>query len=179
MGTDVWTEEAILVSPEEFVEVIKKTKLNKVLKAFQEFYDSGQDEDAEKSYADILPLKLSKKPDVDEVKKKLCKLVKSKVQGEPAKYGECWVEDSDLLALFLATIFSTCVSHRPIIIPSNVTAFGSYRYSGLYEVELGEPYIVFNVEDCFEKVMTEAGQALSKALKMKELPVCSWSVVSY
>ena len=70
MGTDVWTEEAILVSPEEFVEVIKKTKLNKVLKAIQEFYDSVQDEDAEKSYADILPLKLSKKPDVDEVKKK-------------------------------------------------------------------------------------------------------------
>ena len=179
MGTDVWTEEAILVSPEAFVEVIKKTKLNKVLKAIQEFYDSDTDEDEEKSYEDILPLKLSKKPDIDEVKKKICKLMKSKVEGEPAKYGECWVEDSELLALLLTSIFAVCVGNAPVPAPEDVTAFGSYRYSGLYEVELGEPYIVFGVSGCFEKVMTEEGKALSKALKMKELPVCSWSVVSY
>jgi hypothetical protein len=103
--------------------------------------------------------------------KNLCGFV---VRGEVAKYGNCWVENEDLVT----TIVDTITKQASLQFPSyELEAFGSYRLTG-FEGELGELQFNFSVEGCFERRLTEEGRMLAKALGNEELYVSEWAVTS-
>ena len=90
---------------------------------------------------------------------------------------DCYLSYSEEIAALLNMVLDVCVTTDvpPI---SSMEIFGSYRYSGLYEVELNKPYVLFSKEDCFELISTDTGKNLAKALKQRTLELSSWATYS-
>jgi len=181
MGTDVWTEEGILIPIDSFLSIITKTKTKKIISNINEVLKQKRWEEDKNTIGEVLNIKsFDKELSKDELIESLGKIVRDQVKGETGKYGDSWIDNSEELSDVLSAVVNT-MAKDPSCVPdvSEVKAFGSYRYSGLYEVQLGEPYVCFSPSECFEQVMTDTGKALAKALKTRELDVSSWSVVSY
>ena len=60
----------------------------------------------------------------------------------------------------------------------DIRSFESSRDSG-YEVEVGVPYLMFDSSELFEQKLSKTGQAVSKQLNIKNVTETEWTVYSY
>ena len=60
----------------------------------------------------------------------------------------------------------------------DIRSFESSRDSGC-EVEVGVPYLMFDSSELFEQKLSKTGQAVSKQLNIKNVTETAWTVYSY
>ena len=94
--------------------------------------------------------------------------------GEVSKYGSTEINSNVILEMWNHVIgLFNLVTGGSVPRISDFISFGSYKNSGLYEVELGRPYIRFEVEEIFERKLTKQGAALQQFIT-DEVTVSEW-----
>jgi len=102
-------------------------------------------------------------------------LFTSAVHGRTGKYSECWVGDSELIERVVDVITSVC----EIPLPSfDLEVFGNARLTGLWDIEYGELYFKFSVNECFTRILTPAERSLATR-RNQDLEVSEWVTISY
>ena len=180
MGIDVYGGRGVIADSDEIVRFVNGKNKKKVIQTCQEWYDGIVDEYKEspdewrKQVVDDFDgiYNISTKATIAEVRKALQSVIK--VEGEVAKYGECYVQHSDYLMDLFNKLFEVCDLDLPYL--DNVTAFGSARYNG-WDVPLGVACFVFSSDDCFVKVLSEEGENLQKMIG--HCDETEWTEMSY
>jgi len=94
--------------------------------------------------------------------------------GEVSKYGDTYINSNVILEMWNHVIgLFNMVTGESVPRISDFISFGSYRNSGLYEVELGRPYVRFEVDEIFERKLTKEGAALQQFIS-DEVAVSEW-----
>ena len=180
MGIDVYGGRGVIADSDEVVRFVNGKNKKIVIQTCQEWYNGVLDEYKEnpdewrKEVVDDFEGidKISTKATIAEVRKALQSVIK--VEGEVAKYGECYVQHSDYLMDLFNKLFEVCDLDLPYL--DNVTAFGSARYNG-WDVPLGVACFVFSSDDCFVKVLSEEGENLQKMIG--HCDETEWTEMSY
>ena len=180
MGIDVYSGKGVIADSDEVVRFVNGKNKKIVIQTCQEWYDGVVDEyendpsDWKQQVVDDFEGidKISTKATIAEVRKALQSVIK--VEGEVAKYGECYVQHSDYLMDLFNKLFEACDLGLPYL--DNVTAFGSARYNG-WDVPLGVACFVFSSNDCFVKVLSEQGENLQKMIG--HCNESEWTEMSY
>ena len=180
MGTDIWSSKGIIADESEVVRFINGKNKKIVIQTCQEWYDGVVDEYKndpsdwkQQVVTDFEGIdKISTKATIAEVRKALQSVIK--VKGEVAKYGECYVENSEYLMDLFNKLFEACDLDVPYL--ENVVAFGSARYNG-YDVPLGVACFVFSSNECFVRTLSEEGENLKKMIG--HCDETEWTEISY
>jgi hypothetical protein len=180
MGTDIYSGKGIIADESEVVRFINGKNKKIVIQTCQEFYDElldqykeNPDEWGKHLVDDFDGINLiSTKATIAEVRKALQSVIK--VKGEVAKYGECYVENSEYLMDLFNKLFEACDLDVPYL--ENVVAFGSARYNG-YDVPLGVACFVFSSNECFVRTLSEEGENLKKMIG--HCDETEWTEISY
>jgi len=180
MGTDIYSSKGIIADESEVVRFINGKNKKIVIQTCQEFYDElldqykeNPDEWGKHLVDDFDGINLiSTKATIAEVRKALQSVIK--VKGEVAKYGECYVENSEYLMDLFNKLFEACDLDVPYL--ENVVAFGSARYNG-YDVPLGVACFVFSSNECFVRTLSEEGENLKKMIG--HCDETEWTEISY
>ena len=183
MGVDIYSNDGVLVSVDEFLgSIIKKPKVKKVIALVSNLIEKIDVEYMNKEAFVPLEKALGREVFCVQVvldRDKLVEIIASWVENyvEEKDSFDCYLSYSEEIAALLNMVLDVCVTTDvpPI---SSMEIFGSYRYSGLYEVELNKPYVLFSKEDCFELISTDTGKNLAKALKQRTLELSSWATYS-
>jgi len=184
MGTDIYSSRGVIVEVDDFLKVINgKNKLNVVedcLKFHQTLVvDARQNPDDDwrqnlvRSFKALGGLKKSMK--LDEIREIIASTVE--VGGEVAKYGDCWVENSEYVEALFSCILNArewSADNLPYI--QQVTAWGSGRNNG-WDVPKGVACVVFDSDSCFERTLSDQGKAVKKAFG--HCDETEWTSVSY
>tara|TARA_R110002020_G_scaffold3005_3_gene13867 strand:+ start:812 stop:1309 length:498 start_codon:yes stop_codon:yes gene_type:complete len=165
MGMDTTTYRGVLVHSNTFVRglVTSKRKIKKLKERLKKnglgkivvFEDDCEPEDACKAITDYLD---------------------STVSCEGYKYSDAYIEDEEVVIDVLQCIADTC-STKELPSVSSVEAFGNYRTTGLWGVDLEKIYIIFEEDDCFVTMVSEKGSNLQRFTG--QLSVDSWTHTSY
>jgi len=168
MGVDIYSNDGVLVSVDEFLgSIIKKPKVKRVIAGIKDLIEKLDVEymskeafvPLEKALGREVAGNLNSVLDTNAGKWELEVLDRDKLVEIIASWVENYVEEKDSFDCYLSyseeivallnVVLDACVTTDvpPI---SSMEIFGSYRYSGLYEVELNKPYVLFSKEDCFE-----------------------------
>ena len=196
MGVDIYSNDGVLVSVDEFLgSIIKKPKVKRVIAGIKDLIEKLDVEymskeafvPLEKALGREVAGNLNSVLDTNAGKWELEVLDRDKLVEIIASWVENYVEEEDSfdcylsypeeIAALLNVVLDVCVTTDVPSI-SSMEIFGSYRYSGLYEVELNKPYVLFSKEDCFELISTDTGKNLAKALKQRTLELSSWATYS-
>lgn len=196
MGVDIYSNDGVLVSVDEFLgSIIKKPKVKKVIAGIKDLIENLDVEymskeafvPLEKALGREVAGNLNSVLDTNAGKwelefldrDKLVEIIASWVENyvEEKDSFDCYLSYSEEIAALLNMVLYVCVTTDVPLI-SSMEIFGSYRYSGLYEVELNKPYVLFSKEDCFELISTDTGKNLAKALKQRTLELSSWATYS-
>ena len=180
MGTDIWSSRGIIADESEVVRFINGKNKKIVIQTCQEFYDElldqykeNPDEWRKHLVDDFDGINLiSTKATIAEVRKALQSVIK--VKGEVAKYGECYVENSEYLMDLFNKLFEACDLDIPYL--ENIVAFGSARYNG-WDVPLGVACFVFSSNECFVRTLSEEGKNLKKMIG--HCDETEWTEISY
>jgi hypothetical protein len=180
MGTDIWSDKGIIADESEVVGFVNGKNKKTVIKTCQDFYNELLDQYKEspdewrKQLVDDFDgiNNISTKATIAEIRKALQSVVK--VEGEVAKYGDCYVEHSDYLMDLFNKLFEVCGLDVPYL--ENVTAFGSARYNG-WDVPLGVACFVFSSDQCFVRTLSEEGKNLKKMIG--HCQETEWTDISY
>jgi len=181
MGMDVYSDRGVVATVDEFLGVVNGKNKGDVVDVCHAFYQDLADQ-AKQNPEDQWRTTLS------EDFKPLAGLKKSMplntirgvidscagVRGEVAKYGECYVENSE----YIESLFSQIVDVSGFDLPyiQQVTAWGSGRYNG-WDVPKGVACVVFNSEECFVKTLSPQGEAVQKFLG--HCDETEWTEMSY
>ena len=168
MGMDVYSGRGIVFTTEEFLEVIngksKKDVVDVCLSFHQDLVvDAGQNPDDEwkgklaESFKALGGLKSSMK--LGEIREIIASVVI--VEGEVAKYGDCWVENSEYVQDLFTRILDACPHADDLPYIQEVTAWGSGRNNG-WDVPKGVACVVLDSESCYERTLSEQGKAVKK-----------------
>jgi hypothetical protein len=119
--------------------------------------------------------RLTDNPNPDQLIKRLYALAESCV-GEKVEYDQYPINNKEELKSILNKVLE---ANSDLVVPmiSDIIAFGSSRRTGFWG-ELGEPYICFNSDEVFERVLTDQGKNLQKVIG-KPLDLTSWVEESY
>ena len=163
MGVDIYTEKALAVTVDEFVQLTCRLKKSR------------------KTIAETL------------VHDELCTAEQAKLMVEGSGFCRDWfgarfTEDLEghegyphnedylrRLVSILADGGGVALQKLPRY---DIRSFESSRYSG-YEVEVGVPYLMFDSSELFEQKLSKTGQAVSKQLNIKNVTETEWTVYSY
>ena len=167
MGIDVYGGRGVIADVDDIVRFVNGKNKRTVIKTCQEFYNElldqykeNPDEWRKHLVDDFDGINLiSTKATIAEVRKALQSVIK--VKGEVAKYGECYVENSEYLMDLFNKLFEVCGLDVPYL--ENVTAFGSSRYNG-WDVPLGVACFIFSSDECFVRTLSEKGENLQKMI---------------
>ena len=108
--------------------------------------------------------------------KAIIEYLESTVSCEGYKYSDAYIEDEQVVIDILQCVVDTC-STKELPTISSVEAFGNYRTTGLWGVDLEKVYIIFEEEDCFMTMVSEKGANLQRFTG--QLSVDSWTHTSY
>ena len=180
MGTDIYSGKGVIADVDDIVRFVNGKNKRTVIKTCQEWYNGILDEYKEnpdewrKQVVDDFDgiYNISTKATIAEVRRALQSVVK--VEGEVAKYGDCYVEHSDYLMDLFNKLFEVCGLDVPYL--ENVTAFGSARYNG-WDVPLGVACFVFSSNECFVRTLSEEGENLKKMIG--HCDETEWTEISY
>ena len=98
------------------------------------------------------------------------------VGGEVAKYGDCWVENSEYVEDLFNRILDVCPDANDLPYIQEVTAWGSSRNNG-WDVPKGVACVVFDSECCFERTLSDQGKVVEKVFG--HCDETEWTTVSY
>jgi hypothetical protein len=180
MGTDIYSGKGVIADVDDIVRFVNGKNKRTVIKTCQEWYNGILDEYKEnpdewtKQVVDDFDgiYNISTKATIAEVRRALQSVVK--VEGEVAKYGDCYVEHSDYLMDLFNKLFEACDLDVPYL--ENVVSFGSARYNG-YDVPLGVACFVFSSNECFVRTLSEEGENLKKMIG--HCDETEWTEISY
>jgi hypothetical protein len=182
MGIDVYSGRGIVFSVDEFLKVINgKNKSNVVgmclsfLQGLENEAESSEDEwraDLVKHFSALSTLKKGMK--ISEIREVISSVVT--LGGEVAKYGDCWVENSEYIEELFGSILDICPEADNLPPISQVVAWGSSRYNG-WDVPKGVACVVFDSDYCFERTLSEQGQAVQKVFG--HCDETEWTEMSY
>jgi hypothetical protein len=182
MGMDIYSGRGVIFTVEEFLKIINGKVKADVVQVCNDYYAelwaesrSNQDDEWRATLANrYKPLStLQKGMKIQEIKEIIASVVE--VGGEVAKYGDCWVEDSEYVESLFNKILDVCPHAEDLPIIQEVTAWGSGRNNG-WEVPKGVACVVFDSEYCFERSMSNQGKALKKVLG--HCDEAEWTVMS-
>lgn len=195
MGTDAFARSGVLVHFEEFVDMLVAVASDDGVVAVRDRLLADADCcERLKVYSVYVPVRESEASDKRALldagdacallrkvnscmafRQWLILLCREAVRGDVGRYGECWVEEEDLIRQIVDVVVSRC----GISLPSfELEAFGNSRLTGLWDIEHGELYFNFSADECFERVLTPTGQALAARLG-ETLGVSEWVSISY
>ena len=182
MGLDVYSGRGVIFTVDEFLKVINGKNKSNVVGACRLFFQ-GLDDHA-KASGDEWRADLAKRFSILSTLKKGMKLSEIReiiasvvdVGGEVAKYGECWVENSEYIEELFNSILDFCPEADNLPPISQVVAWGSGRNNG-WEVPKGVACVVFDSDYCFERSLSEQGLALQKVLG--HCDETEWTEMSY
>ena len=170
MGMDIYSGRGIIFTTDEFLRVINgKSKANVVAVCLSFHQDlvvdarqNPDDEWKQNLAASFKPLgSLKKSMKLDEIREIIASTVE--VGGEVAKYGDCWVENSEYVQDLFTHILDACPHANDLPYIMEVTAWGSGRNNG-WEVPKGVACVVFDSESCYERTLSDQGKAVKKLL---------------
>ena len=170
MGMDIYSSRGIILTVDEFLGVVNRKNKADVVAACVA-YSKELQQDAQESlkqnpdeywktvlsasFKALRTLKSSMK--LSEIRGIIASVVV--IEGEPAKYGECYVENSEyVLDLFDKILIASGHDLPPI---DDVTAWGSSRLNG-WEVPKGVACVVLNSEECYVKALSDQGESVKK-----------------
>ena len=183
MGTDIYSSRGIIFTTDEFLKVIngknKRDAVSVCLEYHQQLVkDARQNPDddwRQNLAASFKPLgSLKKSMKLDEIREIIASVVE--VGGEVAKYGDCWVENSEYVQELFEQILEVCPESEDIPHIQEVTAWGSGRNNG-WEVPKGVACVVFDSESCYERTLSDQGKAVKKLLG--HCDETEWTEMSY
>ena len=183
MGIDIYSGRGVIFTVDEFLKVINgKNKANVVsvcLTFHQDLVvDARQNPDDEWKTSLSSSFKalggLKSKMKLSEIREIIASVVE--VGGEVAKYGDCWVENSEYVEDLFTKILDACPNADDLPPISQVVAWGSGRNNG-WEVPKGVACVVFDSEYCFERALSEQGQAVQKVFG--HCDETEWTEMSY
>ena len=181
MGTDIYTGRGIVATVDEFLGVVNGKNKAAVVDVCHAFHqdlaaDAGRnpDDDWRATLSEVFePLAgLKKSMPLNTIRGIIDSCVG--VRGEVAKYGECYVENSEYVQDLFEKILDVSGFDLPYI--QEVTAWGSGRYNG-WDVPKGVACVVFNSESCYVKTLSEEGMAVKKFLG--HCDETEWTEMSY
>jgi hypothetical protein len=167
---DIYSGRGVIFTVDEFLKVISGKSKSNVVSVCHTFYkelvdEANADTDSEwrsqlvENYKPLSTLKTTMK--LDEIRDIIFSVVK--VDGEPSKYGNCYVEDSEYVEDLFRKILCACPEADDLPYIQEVTAWGSGRNNG-WDVPKGVACVVFDSESCFERSLSDQGKALKKVL---------------
>ena len=183
MGLDVYSGKGVVFTTDEFLRVINgKSKANvvatcvayseKLKKDAQENPDDYWRTELSASFKALRTLKSSMK--LSEIREIIASTVE--VGGEVAKYGDCWVENSEYVQDLFTHILDVCPHANDLPYIQEVTAWGSGRNNG-WEVPKGVACVVFDSDSCYERTLSDQGKAVKKLLG--HCDETEWTEMSY
>ena len=183
MGTDIYTGRGIVATVDEFLGVVNGKNKAIVVDVCIAFYQDLA-EQAEQNPDDNWRTTLSKdfKPLAGLKKSMPLNTIRGvidscvEVGGEVAKYGDCWVENSEYIEDLFNRILDACPHANDLPHLQQVTAWGSGRNNG-WEVPKGVACVVFDSESCYERTLSEQGKAVKKLLG--HCDEIEWTEMSY
>jgi hypothetical protein len=167
MGIDIYSGRGIVFTVDEFLKVINgKNKADvvatciaysqKLQKEAEQASDHWRTELSE-SFKTLCSLKKTMK--LSEIREVISSIVT--VEGEPSKYGNCYVNHSDYVEDLFIYILDDCSEGSNLPLISEVTAWGSGRNNG-WDVPKGVACVVFDSDSCFERKLSDQGKAVKK-----------------
>jgi len=169
MGMDIYSEQGVIVSIDEMLGMLRKKDLKPVLQACLNFFHDYSKHDfwtqSSTSFEDffepIRSLQEVAKPTLEQVQEALNKVCV--VNGEPSKYGsdDCFVHHADALCHLWQNIVAATRPELPDL--NEIRVFASGRVNG-WDVPHGVACFIFSDTECYEKVLTDQGKALKKAV---------------
>ena len=184
MGTDIYSSRGIVVTIDDFLKVINgKNKLN-VVAVCHSYHEQLVKESVQtpndtwranlaESFKPLSSLKKTMK--LSEIREIIASVIE--VGGEVAKYGECWVQNSEYVEdLFTRILDAREWSGDDLPYIQEVTAWGSGRNNG-WDVPKGVACVVFDSDSCFERTLSDQGKAVKKAFG--HCDETEWTTISY
>ena len=177
MGVDVYSSKGAIFTVEEFLKIVNGKNKSDVVGACHTFYQELVDAenantDCEwrrshpqwrsqlvESYKSLSTLKKTMK--LSEIRDVISSIVT--VEGEPSKYGSCYVNDSEFVQELFDLILDACPEAKNLPPIQEIEAWGSSRYNG-WDVPLGVACVVFDSESCFTKTLSKQGKELKRLL---------------
>lgn len=183
MSVDIWTEEAFLLKFTEFVGLLKPEHLSgikgdavRLLRKRMAYADDASTQSRVSRYTAVL----KSAETIGNVADFLISLVKSCVLRKKERFAketsrfvfsdEEDPDDSPEIEL----IRCICRIVFPLE-PESVVLFWSYRQFQT-SATIREPLILFPLDDCFERRMTDAGEAMARALGKTSIEPDEWVV---
>lgn len=181
MGMDIYSESGVIAQIDQMTGMLRKSDVKKALAALKIWFESVDKNDQWPS---------GDKP-FDEFFAELKKLTEEKsvtleclvnalenccvVNGEPSKYGsdDCFVCYSSSLEEIWNSIIEATRPNLPNL--KEVRVFDSGRVNG-WDVPHGVACFIFEANDCYERILTETGRDLKKAIG--HCDVTDWTIMS-
>ena len=167
MGMDIYSGRGIVLTADEFLKVINGKSKKGVVAVCRDFYEGLQEyaDDSENQWKCNLAERYKLLSTLNS-SMKLCKIrdiINStvKIGGEVAKYGDCWVEDSEYVESLFTRILDVCPHADDLPHIQEVTAWGSGRNNG-WDVPKGVACVVLDSDSCFERTLSDQGKAVKK-----------------
>ena len=166
MGMDIYSGRGVIFTTDEFLKVVNGKNKGYVVGVCHTYHqeivkDARQNPDDDwrnnlaESFKALGGLKSSMK--LSEIREIIASVVE--VGGQVAKYGECYVTNSEYIEDLFEKIVDVSGFDLPCI--QEVTAWGSGRNNG-WEVPKGVACVVFDSESCFERTLSDQGKAVKK-----------------
>ncbi len=183
MGLDIYSGRGVIFTVDEFLKVINGKNKSDVVAVCLDYHqqlvkdarfnadDEWKQEIAE-SFKPLGGLKSSMK--LSEIREIIDSTIK--VGGEVAKYGDCWVENSEYVEDLFIRILDACPNADDLPHIQEVTAWGSGRNNG-WDVPKGVACVVFDSESCFERTLSDQGKAVKKMFG--HCDETEWTQMSY
>jgi len=168
MGLDVYSGRGIVLTADEFLKVVNGKNKSNVVDVCHSYYEQLVKESAQtpndtwrtdlaESFEPLSGLKKTMK--LSEIREIINSVVI--VEGEVAKYGECYVQSSEYVQDLFTRILDVCPDANDLPYIQEVTAWGSGRNNG-WDVPKGVACVVFDSDSCYERTLSEQGKAVKK-----------------
>jgi hypothetical protein len=182
MGLDIYSGRGVIFTVDEFLKVINGKNKSNVVNACGLWVDKLNDQakaSGEEWHSDLakrfnILSTLKKGMKISEIREVIASVVD--VGGEVSKYGDCWVENSEYIEELFSNILDACPEADNVPPINQVVAWGSGRNNG-WEVPKGVACVVFDSEYCFERALSEQGQAVQKVFG--HCDETEWTEMSY
>ena len=181
MGMDIYSEQGVIADIDDMIGMLRKKDIKEVISVLTEFFDevdpsklwTQSDKSFEEFFEPLKALLQEAKPTLEQVTAALRSCCK--VNGEPSKYGsdDCYVHWDDALLDIWGRVLGATRPELPDL--NEIRVFDSGRVNG-WDVPHGIACFIFSDNECYEKVLTETGKALKKAIG--HCNSCEWTVMS-
>ena len=183
MGLDIYSGRGVIFTVDEFLKVINGKNKSDVVAVCLDYHQqivkdarfNADDEWKQKIAESFKPLGgLKSSMKLSEIREIIASTIK--VGGEVAKYGDCWVENSEYVEDLFNRILDACPNADDLPHIQEVTAWGSGRNNG-WDVPKGVACVVFDSESCFERTLSDQGKAVKKMFG--HCDETEWTQMSY